>query len=95
MSGQYFHIAGGIRFYAKGTSYEHRDPFEGVVTVVWQNAHTALMKAAHGNDGYAHLLESIDILTALGAKIIRVERAKNHHMPKPWRLLEIGKLYIE
>lgn len=89
---KYFHMAGGIRFYAEGKSYEHRDAFEGVVSVVWLNAHTALLKAANGKAGATHLQEAIDELQPLGATVFRCERAKNHHMPKPWRLVEIGKL---
>jgi len=92
MSAKYFHMAGGIRFYAPGKSYEQRDTFEGVVSVVWNNPHTVLLKAANGRHGELHLPEAIAELQTLGATVFRCERAKGHHMPKPWILLEIGKL---
>lgn len=92
MAARYSHGTGTIRFSEDDDFYEKRKPFDGVASVMWIDDHTAVLHAALGKGSGLRIIEAVECVKVLGAKVVRVKRAKNHHMPKPWQLVEIGKI---
>ena len=67
-------LAAHIRVYAEGKSYANRDPYEGILTIMYLTNDTVYLTGAHGSVTGALRVKAMKLLASKGIKHVSYHR---------------------